>query len=103
MKKLLWLFPILLVSFTLAAQATPQEKRAVRDDLAREHDKRVDATKHVLRGEPALAKEDHREAVAYHKAAVRKVNQVHRRNVRRDHHKVVHHRRHHRVHHTRHH
>jgi hypothetical protein len=85
MKKIVGLLPLLICSIGLLAQATPREKEQVKNDLVKEHNKRVDATKHALRGEPAAAKADHHAAVAYHKSAVSKTKAIHRRNVRRRH------------------
>ncbi|GAC1450208.1 MAG: hypothetical protein NVSMB7_12400 [Chitinophagaceae bacterium] len=100
MKKIYGLFAALIISATLLAQARPQEKKEIRNDLIKERDKRHEVAHDVLRGEPEKARADHRAALRYHEAAAREVEQEHQRTMHGRHHVVV--RKHYRHHHRRH-
>ena len=93
MKKVYGLLLALFVGAAAMAQATPHEKAVVRNDVAREHEKRHEVARDIVHGQPAEARADHRAAVAYHKQLHRDVRQVHRNEVhrRRTHHYVRHH------------
>ena len=102
MKKVFFIVAALVFSSAMMAQATPQEKREVKNDLARERDKRHEVARDILNGEPAKARADNRAAIAYHKEAHRDMNhiqQIHHRRMH-PHHRVVvvHHRRYYRHH-----
>ena len=102
MKKVYFLLAALVISATMMAQGTPQERQDVKNDLAKERVKRHEVARDIFRGEPEKARADNRAAIAYHKEAhrdMRHIQQVHRRRVH-PHHPVVvvHHRRHYRHH-----
>jgi hypothetical protein len=108
MKKVYFILAALFIGTSMMAQATPQEKRDLHNDLAKERSKRHEVAKDVLLGEPAKARADNRAAIAYHKDVhrdVRHIGQSHRRyhpHHRVYHHRVYHHHVYHRVYHHRH-
>ncbi|MFT3937082.1 MAG: hypothetical protein QM726_25875 [Chitinophagaceae bacterium] len=83
MKKILGFVTALFISAMAMAQATPHEKEVLRNDVARERDKRHDVARDLFHGNPERAKEDHRAAVAYHKKAHRDARIIHHNAVRR--------------------
>lgn len=104
MKKVYGLLMALVIGAASMAQATPHEKAVVRNDIAREREKRHEVARDIIHGQPAEARADHRAAVAYHEKARRDARQIHPRQVRRTRfhpHPVRHHYRHrrHYVHH----
>ncbi len=109
MKTVYFMLAALVISFTSVAQGTPQEKEALRNDVARENHKKAEVVKDVFRGEPAKARADNRAAITYHRRVhsdVHRIHQTDRRIARQHPHHVVvrHHYRHHRhyTHHPRH-
>ncbi len=85
MKKVYGLLMALVIGAAAIAQATPHEKAVVRNDIAREREKRHEVARDILHGQPAEARADHRAAVAYHRQAHRDIRQIHHRQVRRYH------------------
>ena len=83
MKKVYGLLMALVFGAAAIAQETPHERAVVRNDIAREREKRHEVARDILRGEPARARADHRAAVAYHRQAHRDIRQIHHRQVRR--------------------
>jgi hypothetical protein len=97
MKKVYFLLAMLVISATIMAHGTPQDKQDLRNDLAKERVKRHDVAKDIFRGEPEKATADNRAAIAYHNAAhrdARHIEQIDRRRMHRHHPVVIHHRRH---------
>jgi hypothetical protein len=104
MKKVYFILAALAITAAVMAQATPAEKRDLRNDIAKERIKRHEVARDVLRGEPEKARADHNAAVAYHKDIHRDVRQIHHREaVRARNHPHVVVVRHHYYHHPRHH
>ena len=75
------------------AQTATHEKNEMRHDVIREHDKNAASVQHALAGQPARARQDHREAAAAHRAAAREGHELHQRRAARDRRVVRHHRR----------
>ena len=83
MKRVYGLLAALIIGATAMAQATAHEKEVVRNDIARERNKRHEVARDILTGQPERARADHRAAVAYHERTHRDIRQVHHNSVRR--------------------
>ena len=104
MKAIYFMMAALIISVTALAQGTPHQKEVLKNDIAKEGQKRAEVAKDVFHGEREKARIDNREAIAYHRKIHRDVHQIHQTDKRiarnHPHHVVVRHHYRHHPHHT---